>query len=101
MLGVSAVAALISGTVMGRIARFRPSPADPRRVETRTGWAGAGVLAGLIAVRIVVDVVGARMGSTMAVATGAVLLMLALNRLAGALVISARPARPEPVPAAG
>ncbi|MBU2667150.1 hypothetical protein KOI35_26945 [Actinoplanes bogorensis] len=90
VLGVSAVLALASGTVMGRIARFRPSPVDPRAVETRTGWAGVGIWAGLIAVRVLIDVIGHQMGSEMAVATGSILLVLALNRIASALVISAR-----------
>ncbi|MEV4347669.1 hypothetical protein AB0J83_24705 [Actinoplanes sp. NPDC049596] len=90
VLGVSAVLALASGTVMGRIARFRPSPLVPGAVETRTGGAGVGIWLGLIAARVVIDVIGARLGSEMAVATGAILLVLALNRIAGALVISAR-----------
>ncbi|MBM2620394.1 hypothetical protein JIG36_33270 [Actinoplanes sp. LDG1-06] len=97
VLGVSAVLALASGAVMGRIARFRPSPTDSRTVETRTGWAGVGIWAALIAVRVIIDVIGHRMGSEMAVATGSILLVLAINRIAGALVISAR--LPHRVPA--
>src|SRR5690349_8439782 len=38
ILGLSALFALASGTIMGRIARFRPSPVNPAMIESRTGW---------------------------------------------------------------
>jgi hypothetical protein len=90
ILGLSAVFALISGALMGRIARFRPSPADPRKVESRTGWAGVGIWMVLIVVRVALDVAGHHLGSDVAVSTGSILLVLALNRVASALVVSAR-----------
>jgi len=93
ILGLSAAFALASGALMGRIARFRPSPTTPGLIESRTGWVGAGIWIGLIVVRVVLDVAGHRMGSDLAVSTGTILLVLALNRAAGALVVSARQAR--------
>jgi len=93
ILIVSGVAALASGTVMGRIARFRPSAADPRLIESRTGWLGIAVWFGLILVRVVLDVIGHRMGSDLAISTGSILLVLAINRAANALVLSARQPR--------
>ncbi|GAA0584479.1 hypothetical protein GCM10010172_81820 [Paractinoplanes ferrugineus] len=95
VLGLSAVLALASGALMGRIARFRRSPVNPAVVETRTGGAGVAIWAGLIAIRVVIDVAGHRMGSDLAVSTGSILLVLALNRAAGALVVSARRPRGE------
>jgi len=93
ILIVSGAAALISGTVMGRIARFRPSAADPRLIESRTGWLGVAVWVGLILVRVVLDVIGHRMGSEMAISTGGILVVLAINRAANALVLTARQPR--------
>lgn len=90
IMSVSAVVALGSGALMGRIARFRPLAADPRFVQSRTGLLGAGIWIGLIAVRVALDVAGHRMGSDLAVSTGTVLLVIALNRTANALVVSAR-----------
>jgi len=93
ILIMSGVAALASGTVMGRIARFRPSAADPRLIESRTGWLGIAVWFALILVRVVLDVVGHRMGSGLAISTGSILLVLAINRAANALVLTARQPR--------
>ncbi|MFI5893920.1 hypothetical protein ACIA5D_27855 [Actinoplanes sp. NPDC051513] len=93
ILGLSAVFALASGALMGWIARFRPSPTNPGMVESRTGRLGVGIWIGLIAVRVALDVAGHRMGSDLAVSTGTILLVLALNRAASALVVSARQPR--------
>jgi hypothetical protein len=93
ILGLSAAVAVASGALMGRIARFRPSPADPRLVESRTGWLGVGIWVVLIAIRVALDVAGHRMGSAVAVSTGTILLVLALNRAASALVLTARQPR--------
>ena len=90
ILGLSAVFALISGALMGRIARFRPSPSDPSLVESRTGALVIVIWIGLIAVRVALDVAGHRLGSDLAVSTGSILLVLALNRAASAVVVSAR-----------
>lgn len=93
VLGLSAVFALASGALMGRIARFRPSATDPRLTESRTGALGIAIWAGLVAVRVALEVAGHRMGSGLAFSAGSILLVLALNRAASALVISARQPR--------
>jgi hypothetical protein len=93
ILGLSAVFALISGALMGRIARFRPSPADPRVVESRTGALGVVIWIGLVVVRVGLDVAGHRLGSDVAVSTGSILLVLAVNRAASAVLVSARQPR--------
>ena len=93
ILIVSGVAALASGTAMGRIARFRPSAADPGLMESRTGWLGIAVWFALVLVRVVLDVVGHQLGSELAISTGSILLVLAINRAANALVLTARQPR--------
>ena len=90
VLGLSALLAVASGTMMGRIAVFRRSPADPRLLESRTGWAGIAILLVLIVVRAGLDVAGQHFGSELAVNTGTILLILAVNRVTSALVLSAR-----------
>jgi hypothetical protein len=90
ILGLSAAFALASGALMGRIARFRPSVTDPGLIESRTGWLGVGIWAALVAVRVALDVAGHLLGSDLAISTGTILLVLALNRAASALVVSAR-----------
>jgi hypothetical protein len=90
ILGISAVFAVASGTMMGWIARFRQSPADPRVTESRTGWPGVGIWVALVAVRVGLDVAGHALGSDLAVSTGSILLVLAVNRFANAAVLSAR-----------
>ncbi|MEV6847542.1 hypothetical protein [Actinoplanes sp. NPDC051411] len=97
ILGLSALLAVISGTMMGRIAVFRPSPADPRLLESRTGWAGIAIWFGLIVIRVALDVAGHHFGSELAVSTGTILLILAVNRVTSALVVSARQHRGRPV----
>jgi len=93
ILGLSAVAALVSGALMGRIARFRPSPTDPGMVESRTGWLGVGIWAAFVVVRVGLDGAGHRMGSDLALSTGTILLVVGLNRAASALVVTARQPR--------
>jgi len=93
ILGLSAAFALASGVVMGRIARFRSSPTRPGTTESRTGWLGIGIWAAFIVVRVALDVAGHRMGSDLAISTGTILLALALNRAASALVVTARQPR--------
>jgi len=93
ILGVSAALAATSGLLMGGITRFRPSPTVPGAVESRSGWLGVAIWFGLIAVRIGLDVAGHRMGSTLATSTGTILVIVGLNRLISALVVSARQPR--------
>jgi hypothetical protein len=90
ILGLSALLAVISGTMMGRIALFRRSPADPRVLESRTGWAGVAIWFGLVVIRVGLDVAGHKLGSDLGVSTGTILLVLAINRVTSALVLSAR-----------
>lgn len=100
ILAVSAVLAVVSGAMMGGITRFRRSPADPRVTETRAGWLGLAIWLGLFVVRVGLDVIGHRMGSELAVSTGTILVILAVNRVASALVVSARQHR-HPLAMAG
>jgi hypothetical protein len=98
ILVLSGVLAVGSGFTMGSLTRFRPITGThtPLRngvrptLESRVGWAGVGLWAGLIAGRIGLDVVGLHFGAALATSTGAILLSLALNRAARALVFSAR-----------
>jgi hypothetical protein len=90
ILGISALLAVVSGAMMGGIARFRQSPADPRVTESRTGWLGVAIWSGLVVIRVGLDVAGRRMGSDLAVSTGSILVVLAVNRITAALVVSAR-----------
>jgi hypothetical protein len=90
ILGLSVLVALVSGALMGGIARYRPSAAEPGRLESRTGWLGVAIWVGLIVIRVGLDVAGHRMGSELAVSTGSILLVLAVNRAANAAVILAR-----------
>jgi hypothetical protein len=100
ILAISGLLAVISGAMMGRIARFRTSPADPRVAESRTGWLGVAIWFGLVVIRVGLDVAGHRMGSDLAVSTGTILVVLAVNRLTAALVVSARQQR-RPLAMAG
>jgi hypothetical protein len=100
ILSVSALLAVVSGAMMGGIARLRPSPADPRVTESRTGWLGVAIWFGLVVIRVGLDVAGHRMGSDLAVSTGTILVVLAVNRLTAALVVSARQQR-RPLAMAG
>lgn len=93
ILGLSAVLAVVSGTMMGSIAKFRRSPVDGRTLESRTGAAGIAIWFGLVVIRVGLDVAGHHFGSELAVNTGALLLTLAVNRVAAALVLSARQQR--------
>lgn len=93
ILGLSAVLAVVSGAMMGGIARFHRSPADPRVIESRTGWPGVAIWAVLILIRAGLDIAGHRMGSELAVSTGSILLVVAVNRVTAALVVSARQQR--------
>lgn len=92
-LGIEALLAVAVGLAMGSMTRFRvtTTPDDHgRTLESRTGWAGAGLWLLLVAVRIGLDVVGGHLGAHLLTSTGAILLVLALNRAARALVVDQR-----------
>ncbi|ROP72415.1 hypothetical protein [Curtobacterium sp. PhB115] len=93
LLGVEALVTIGIGLTMGSITRFRTTdtPDDKgRTVQSRTGWLGASLWLVLIAVRIGLDVLGGHLGAHLLTSTGAILLVLALNRAARALVIDQR-----------
>lgn len=100
-LGVEALVSIAAGLAMGAMTRFRTAAPDAkgrtvqaRTVQARTGWAGAGLWVVLIAVRIGLDVLGGHLGAHLLTSTGTVLLVLALNRAARALVVDQRIPRP-------
>jgi hypothetical protein len=105
ILVLSGLLAIVSGLLMGRIARFRPigpagaavagldrhgRPVPAPTVESRTGWLGVGIWVALIVARILLELLGHRLGADLATSSGVILLALALNRAARTLVISAR-----------
>jgi hypothetical protein len=92
-LGIEALISVAIGLTMGRITRFRTATsADDkgRTLQSRTGWLGAGLWLVLIGVRIGLDVVGGDMGAHLLTSTGVILLMLAVNRAARAVVLDQR-----------
>ena len=92
-LGIEALISIAVGLSMGSITTFRTvSTPDQkgRTLQSRTGWFGAGLWFVLIAVRVGLDVLGGHMGAHLLTSTGAVLLMLAINRAARALVLDQR-----------
>lgn len=92
-LGVEALVTIGVGLTMGRITRFRTVavPDDKgRTLQSRTGWLGAGLWITLIAVRIGLDVLGGHLGAHLLTSTGTILLVLALNRAARAVVLDQR-----------
>jgi hypothetical protein len=92
-LGLEALVTVVVGLTMGRITRFRtvdvPDGAG-RTLQSRTGWTGAGLWVLLIAVRIGLDVLGGHLGAHLLTSTGTILLVLALNRAARAVVLDQR-----------
>lgn len=99
-LGAEALLTIAVGLATGAVTRFR-TVATPdgrgRTLQSRTGWAGAALWVVLIAARVGLDVLGGHLGAHLLTATGTILLVLALNRAARALVIDQRiprPARP-------
>lgn len=92
-LVVEALVAAGLGLVMGTLTRFRTVAVPDRRgrtLQSRTGWTGAGLWVALVVVRVVLDVVGAHLGAHLLTSAGAVLLTLAVNRAARALVVDQR-----------
>ncbi|MBF4608056.1 hypothetical protein [Curtobacterium sp. VKM Ac-1393] len=92
-LGIEALITIGVGLSMGSITRFRTvatPDAKGRTIQSRTGWIGASLWIVLIAVRIGLDVLGGHLGAHLLTSTGTILLVLALNRAARALVIDQR-----------
>ncbi|WP_022904466.1 hypothetical protein [Curtobacterium sp. B8] len=92
-LAIEALVTIAVGLTTGSITRFRTvSTPDSkgRTLQSRTGWAGAALWIVLIVVRIGLDVVGGHLGAHLLTATGTILLVLALNRAARAVVVDQR-----------
>ncbi|PZE37649.1 hypothetical protein DEJ31_05765 [Curtobacterium sp. MCPF17_031] len=92
-LGIEALLSVGIGLAMGGRTRFRTvgtPDGKGRTMQSRTGWVGAGLWIALIVVRIGLDVVGAHLGAHLPTSTGVILLMLAVNRAAPALVVDQR-----------
>lgn len=92
-LGIEALVSVAAGLAMGGMTRFRTAgapDAEGRTLQARTGWAGAGLWLLLIVVRVGLDVLGGHLGAHLLTSTGAILLVLALNRAARALVVDQR-----------
>lgn len=92
-LGIEALVGVAAGLAMGGMTRFRTAGAADdkgRTLQARTGWAGAGLWLLLIVVRVGLDVLGGHLGAHLLTSTGAILLVLALNRAARALVVDQR-----------
>ena len=92
-LAVEALITVGVGLTMGRITRFRTvgtPDSKGRTMQSRTGGLGAGLWIVLIVVRVGLDVLGGHLGAHLLTSTGTILLVLALNRAARALVIDQR-----------
>lgn len=92
-LGIEALVSVAAGLAMGGMTRFRTAAVaddEGRTLQARTGWAGAGLWLLLIVVRVGLDVLGGHLGAHLLTSTGAILLVLALNRAARALVVDQR-----------
>ncbi|WP_416393932.1 MULTISPECIES: hypothetical protein [unclassified Curtobacterium] len=92
-LAIEALVTIGVGLTMGSITRFRTVGTPDRKgrtIQSRTGALGAALWIVLIAVRIGLDVLGAHLGAHLLTSTGTILLVLALNRAARALVIDGR-----------
>ncbi|MGG7306623.1 hypothetical protein ACQXVK_05450 [Curtobacterium sp. AB451] len=92
-LAIEALVTIGVGLTMGSITRFRTAGTPDRKgrtIQSRTGALGAVLWIVLIAVRIGLDVLGGHLGAHLLTSTGTILLVLALNRAARALVIDGR-----------
>lgn len=92
-IGAEVVLSVAVGVAMGSISRFRVAPrADDkgRTLQTRTGALGAVLWIVLIVVRLGMDVVGTSLGAHLLSSTGMILLMIAVNRAARAVVLDRR-----------
>lgn len=93
LIAVELAFAVVLGLIMGRITVFRraAAPDDEGNVlESRSGGLGMTLWIALIAVRIGIDVAGSALGAHLLTATGVILLTIAANRAASALVLDSR-----------
>jgi hypothetical protein len=92
-LGIEALITIGVGLTMGRITRFRTvgtPDSKGRTLQSRTGALGAVLWIVLLAVRVGLDVLGGHLGAHLLTSTGTILLVLALNRAARAVVLDGR-----------
>ncbi|MGN8049320.1 hypothetical protein ACTJKO_06480 [Curtobacterium sp. 22159] len=92
-LGIEALITIAVGLTMGRITRFRTvgtPDSKGRTLQSRTGLLGAVLWIVLLAVRVGLDVLGGHLGAHLLTSTGTILLVLALNRAARAVVLDQR-----------
>jgi hypothetical protein len=92
-LGIEVLISVGIGLTMGRITTFRTAPqADGRgrTLQTRTGALGGVLWLVLIVVRVGLDLAGTQLGAHLLTSTGTILLMVAVNRAARALVVDQR-----------
>lgn len=92
-LGIEALITIGVGLTMGSITRFRTVATPDRKgrtLQSRTGALGAVLWIVLLAVRVGLDVLGGHLGAHLLTSTGTILLVLALNRAARALVVDQR-----------
>jgi len=102
LLAVEAVISIGTGLAMGRLARFRTAdvqadaapdaPADrtEKGIESRTGWLGLALWLVVIAVRVGFGFWGHSLGAIALESSGAIVLVIGLNRAARALVLDLR-----------
>lgn len=92
-LGIEVLVSIAIGLTMGRITTFRTAPQSDdkgRTLQTRTGALGGVLWLVMIVVRVGLDVLGGHMGAHLLTSTGTILLMVAVNRAARALVVDQR-----------
>lgn len=105
LLGLEAVISIGSGLAMGALARFRvadvqadaapgaPAGRTVKGLESRTGWLGLVLWLVVIGARIGIGFWGHSIGASLVESSGAILLTLALNRGARALLVDLRAGR--------
>ncbi|MFI6042126.1 hypothetical protein ACIA8C_10860 [Nocardia sp. NPDC051321] len=90
LLVFEAVLGLAVGALMGALSKF---VRQDGQLMVRTGAFASALWVVLIAARIGVDVIAVDIGAKAAVSAGAIIVLLAVNRLGRVLVISARAER--------
>lgn len=93
LIGVELAVAVVIGLLMARITVIRRAETPDSRgriLQIRTGGAGMALWIALIGVRVGLDVLGGAMGAHLLTATGVILLTVAANRAASALLLDTR-----------
>ncbi|MFC9432880.1 hypothetical protein [Nocardia sp. NPDC057030] len=90
LLVFEGVLGLAVGALMGKLSKFARQDGQ---LMVRTGALASALWVVLIAVRVGVDVVAVGIGAQAAVSAGAIIVLLAVNRLGRMLVIAARAER--------